>query len=114
MKDLTYEERLKEMQVTVLEERRKRGDLITVYTVINELEETDRNYLIQKSEGITRNLRGQLKLRKGRCLNRTKKYNFPHRNEDVCNGLNEEVTEARNAQQLKEKLDKYRYGNRTT
>ena len=35
LKDLTYEKRLKEMQLTTLKERRKRGDLITIYKLMN-------------------------------------------------------------------------------
>ena len=31
LEDLTYEERLKEMHLTKLKERRERGDLITIY-----------------------------------------------------------------------------------
>ena len=34
MERLTYAERLKEIQITSLEERRKRGDLISMYNLI--------------------------------------------------------------------------------
>ena len=33
LEDLTYEERLKEMHLTTLKERRERGDLITIYKI---------------------------------------------------------------------------------
>ena len=40
LEDLTYEERLKEMHLTTLKERRReRGDLITIYKLMNNLEE---------------------------------------------------------------------------
>ena len=42
LKELTYEERLKEMKLPTLEERRERGDLITIYKLMNNLEEIDR------------------------------------------------------------------------
>ena len=45
LEDLTYEERLKEMQRNTLEERTERGDLITIYKLINNLEETDKKTL---------------------------------------------------------------------
>ena len=54
------------------------------------------------------------KLQKGIRLNDTKKYSFPQRNIDTWNGLKEVVIMAKNVHQLKEKLDQYRYGDRTT
>ena len=47
LEELTYEER-KEMH---LKERRERGDLITVYKLMNNLEETDRKDLILRRKG---------------------------------------------------------------
>ena len=41
LNDLTYQEKLKEVQLTTLEERRKRGDLIILYKLMTNLEETD-------------------------------------------------------------------------
>ena len=42
LEDLIYDERLKQMQLNTLEERRERGDLITIYKLMNNLEETDK------------------------------------------------------------------------
>ena len=115
LEDLTYEERLKEMHLTTLKEKRERGDWITIYKLMNNLEKTDRKELILRRKGEGRNLRGHTKkLLKGICLNDTKKYSFPQRSIDTWNGLREEVTMAKNVHQLKEKLDKYRYEDRTT
>lgn len=44
MKDLPYEERLRLWCHTTLEERRKRGDLIQIYKVLNGLETIDLAY----------------------------------------------------------------------
>ena len=38
LKKLTYEERLKEMHLTTLKEKRKKDDLITIYKLMNNLE----------------------------------------------------------------------------
>ena len=46
-------------------------------------------------------------------LKDTKKYSFPQRSIDTRNGLKEEMIMAKIVHQLKEKLDKYRYGDRT-
>ena len=68
-----------------------------------------------RRKGDGRYLRGhEKKLQKGICLNDTKKYSFPQRSIDTWNGLNEEVIMAKHVHQLKEKLDKYIYRDRTT
>ena len=69
LEDLPYEERLKEMHLTALKERRERGDLITIYKFMNNLEETDRKDLILRRKGEDRNLKGHKKiLHKEICL----------------------------------------------
>ena len=88
--DLTYEERLKEMQLTTLKERRERGNFIIIYKLMNNLEETDRKYLIMKRKGEARCLRGHKKLlQTGICVNK-------QRSKDTWNGLKEEVVMAKN------------------
>ena len=39
LEDLISEERLLKMHLTTLKERRERGELITIYTLMNKLEE---------------------------------------------------------------------------
>ena len=51
LEDLIYEERLKEMHRTTMKERRERGDLITIYKLMNNLKETDRIDLILRRNG---------------------------------------------------------------
>ena len=86
-----------------LKERREKGDLITIYKLMNNLEEIDREDLILRRKGKARNLREHKKiLHKGICLKDTKKYSFPQRSIDTWNGLKEEVIMAKNVHQLKE------------
>ena len=47
--DLTYEEKLKEMHLITLKGR-ERGDLIIIYKLMNNLEETDRKNLCTNIE----------------------------------------------------------------
>ena len=48
LEDLTYEERLKATHLTTLKERRERGDLITIYKLMNNLEKTNRKVIEEK------------------------------------------------------------------
>ncbi len=54
------------------------------------------------------------KLRKGRCLNNIKKSSFLQRNIEVWNKLSDDILSAKCVQRFKGKLDKCRYGDRTT
>ena len=51
---------------------------------------------------------------KRNLLERYKIIVFPQKSIDTWNGLKEEMIMANNLHQLKEKLDKYRYEDRTT
>ena len=79
LEDLTYKERLKEMHLTTLKERRWRGNLITIHKLMNNLKETDRKELILTRKERLEILKGhKKKLQKEICLKDTKKYTvFP-------------------------------------
>ena len=49
------------MHLTTLKEKRKRDDLITIYKLINNLEERDGKDLILRRKGEAKNLRGHKK-----------------------------------------------------
>ena len=50
LEDLTYEESLEEIGLPTPEERRERGDLITIYKLTKYLDEIDRKALLLKAE----------------------------------------------------------------
>ena len=67
---LPYEERLKEMNLPTLEDRRERGDLIMLFKMINGMEKLDREDLFVREQ--REGLRGHCKrLRKETCLRQT-------------------------------------------
>ena len=106
LKDLEYEERLKEMALTTLENRRERGDLINVYKMVYGMDRTGED-LLKLDERATRG-HGK-KLKKERCDRDIKKHSFPHRAVDLWNGLDEGIVNAASVHCFKARLDKVRY-----
>ena len=87
LKDLTYEERLKEMELPALQARREKRDQITMYKIVNRIDKVDKQDLVvlKEDDGGGR-MRGHSKrIRKRQCLRDIKKYSFPHRMVDVWN-----------------------------
>ena len=75
MTSIKYEERFKERQLNTLEDRCGRGDLITIYKLMFNLEETDRKNKIM-SKGEARYLKTQEKIAKRNLFERYKKVQF--------------------------------------
>ena len=116
LRDLAYEDRLKKMELPTLQSRRERGDLIMMYKIISGKEKIDLENLVVLTEdrGRNRSTRGHSKkIEKSHCTKDVKKYSFPHRTVDSWNNLCEEVVTATNIHMFKERMDRYRYGDRT-
>ena len=107
----TYEERLKKLGLTTLEERRERGDLIALYRMQEGMEKLDREDLILQDRTVTRG--NSKKLKKSVCKRDIKKYSFPQRSVSVWNSLDEEIVCAKTIHEFKAKLDVKRYGDGT-
>ena len=109
--NLPYEERLKKLNLPSLEERRERGDLITLYRILSGLEKLDRNDLVVRDSGVTRG-HGK-KLKKAACRRDIKKNSFPQRSVEIWNALEEDVVNAKSIHGFKERLDRSRYRDGT-
>ncbi len=110
-KELAYEERLKRLELTTLEERRIKGDMITMFKIVNKIDIFDRN-LINVTP--SNHLRGHgKKLIKDICLNDVKKYSFPYSSIEKWNKLCSDIIDAACVNQMKERYDRYRQGDRT-
>lgn len=109
---MTYEERLRAMDLPTLEQRRERGDLIQTYKLVSGMDEVDNEKLVLREEFPTRTTRSHSrKLRMGRSVRDVKKYSFPQRCVETWNGLSEDVVSAPSVGGFKDKLDKCRYGD---
>ncbi len=85
LRDLSYEERLKKLQLPTLTERRERGDMFMLYKCVEGMEKMDvKEYVIPSQSS----LRGHSKkLYKKRLKKDVKKYSFPDRAIDKCSLL---------------------------
>ena len=78
LRDLSYEERLKECGLTTLETRRLRGDQFEVFRILNGYEHIDRNVFFSlKKDSRTRG--HDVKLIKNQCTLDIRKYSFSQR-----------------------------------
>ena len=68
----TYENKLKEMGLPVVQDRRERGDLITLYKIVNDTEKLDKQNLVMMEEE-TKQMRGHSKIKRSQCLKDTRK-----------------------------------------
>lgn len=75
------------MQLIALDERRKRGDIITIHTLMNHLEELDKEGLLMTREGEGIAKRTDKETEKGKSLNNIEKYCFLQRSKGACNGF---------------------------
>ena len=102
LRDLSYEERLKECGLTTLETRRLRGDQIEVFKILNGYENIDRNMFFSlKKDSRTRG--HEVKLVKDQCR---LDISFSQRTINEWNKLSTIVT-ATSVNMFKNKVDTY-------
>ena len=111
LRELNYEERLRKLNLPSLEERRTRGDMITIYKCMTNKEKLDVENLFTRGHAT---LRGHsLKLKKRRGDKDVQKHSFPNRATDLCNALPEEVVCVNSINAFKEKHDNWLLEDRT-
>ena len=112
LKEVPYEERLNRLEISTLEERRVRGDMITMYKIVHGVDILDRDNLIKMAS--SNYLRGHPnKILKDICTSDIRKYSFPYRSIETWNKLSTDVVCAASVSQMKDKLDKCRQRDRT-
>ena len=107
LKHLSYEERLKRLGLTTLEERRTRGDLIEMYKIITGKEKVkvDKFFHMIPSRGDPE-LTHNKKIFKKRFNTNLRGKFFTQRNIDNWNGRGKNVIEAKKTGTFKKRLDK--------
>ena len=111
-KEVPYEERLNRLELSTLEERRVRGDMISLFKIVHGVDILDRENLVKMASSTY--LRGHpKKIFKEACQGDIKKYSFPYRSVEKWNGLSVDVVCAGSVSQMKEKLDKCGQRDRT-
>ena len=100
---LSYEERLQRLDLTALETRRLRGDMIELFKILNNFEDVDYTQFFNLS---CTNLRGHpMKLFKNRFCTNTGKFTFANRVVDKWNSLPMDVVSVKTLDMFKSKLD---------
>ena len=104
LKHLTYEERLKKCNLTSLENRRRRYDLIETYKIMTNIYKIDREKLFEIKETQTRG--HDLKIYKQHTRLNVRKYFFTERIINDWNKLPKEAIKAKNINAFKNIIDK--------
>jgi ribonuclease P/MRP protein subunit RPP40 len=107
-KGMSYEERLKFLDMTTLETRRVRGDLIEVFKIMKGFENVNKDKFFTMDTGCTRG--HELKLFKPSCRLDCRKYAFSNRIINMWNSLPSNIIACNTVDNFKHKIDIYLYG----
>ena len=106
LRNISYEMRLKECDLTTLETRRFRGDQIEVFKILNGYENIDKNIFFTVKE--ERRPRGHgVALAKKQCRLDIRKFSFSQRTVNEWNRLSADCVGARRVNIFKNKIDIY-------
>ena len=103
--NLTYEERLRRLNLTTLEDRRRRGDMIEVFKILKGLDRIQDNFLELDENPRTRG--NTLKLKKTRHRTQKRMMFFSSRVINSWNELPEWVVQSNNVPTFKNRYDKF-------
>ena len=104
-RNLSYEERLKRVGLTTLEERRLRGDLLMVYKIVEGMVSGgSREWFIRDMQGRRGHSR---KLFKRRFCKEVGRQRFSNRCVEAWNDLPEEVVSSGDVNEFKKNLDRF-------
>ncbi|KAK3879311.1 hypothetical protein Pcinc_016096 [Petrolisthes cinctipes] len=105
MRNLTYEERLKKLDLPTLVYRRARGDMIEVFRIMQEKYDNNVVPRWERSQGAT--MGHQFKLFKRSAVTKVRSHYIMYRVVDAWNGLPESVVNAPSIYAFESRLDNY-------
>ena len=108
LKNKSYEERLNILNLTTLETRRLRGDLIEVFKICKGFDSLEPSLFFKFSTAPTRG--HMLKLVKPRCHLDVRKFSFAHRVVDIWNSLDNSIIACNSINGFKNRIDKFLNG----
>ena len=104
LRNLSYSERLQELNLPTLLYRRKRADMIQVFKIMKGIDDVPIEDFFQVADSSTRG--HSLKLFKPRCSKSVRQHSFSVRIIEEWNSLLEDVVSTKSVIQFKTKLDK--------
>jgi hypothetical protein len=105
LKDLTYDERLRKLNLTTLIYRRQRTDILQVFRIIKGFDKIDPNFFFKFDRNtITRG--HNFKIFKPRTSSRARQHSFSFRVINIWNALSEETVSCETINSFKTKLEK--------
>ena len=106
---MAYHRKVKKLNLTTLETRRLRGDLIEMFKIIKGFDNVDyKRFFFQLSDN---RLGGHsLKLFKSGCRLDCRKFSFDFRSVDLWNSLNEDIIACNSVNLFKNRLDTFLKG----
>ncbi len=105
LKHLSYEDRLRKLNLPTLRYRRLRGEMIEIYKIMNEIYDPEVSQIFEKR--MKSSTRGhQHKIYKRYARLNVRKNSFGFRNVDVWNNLSEAVVAAPSLPIFEKRLDK--------
>ena len=107
LKHLSYQDRLKRLKLSSIEDRVARGDLIETYKILSGKVSLDPANFFQEAQN-TRTRGHRAKLTKKQVAHKARANFFSIRVVSPWNSLPEEVVSARTTHEFKSKLDRYR------
>ena len=107
IRHMEYEERLRVPGLTNLDDRRKRGDMIQIYKIVNGIEEVEINMGTENNRGDANNRRHGHQILREKNYTPMRNNSLPNRNATTWNILPSEVVEADTVNIFKERIDKH-------